>query len=656
MRAFMILSYLSIFILSISLSAQSTKIDSLLQKLESVNEQDKASIYNQLAKIGSKNDPQKKIDYAMDALKFAREFEQKEEEFYALVHIGIGYSILSKNEKAVSTHRQALELANKIADKNLMGIAHSNIGIDYKYYGKLDKSLEHFLKSLSIKEEIMENSKNSYSERSIGNTLNNIGVIYDEMGEYDKALDYYYRALEIRNTTNDLNGKAATLNNIGIVFEEKGNYQEALKYYQMTVPLKEKIGNYRSISITFLNIGIVYIELGDYDKALEYHFKAQEHISKTNDVYSKANLSNSIADIYLEKDEPGKALPYIKDGLELAKQTDAPRILRDSYKFLSLYYNAVKDYQKAYETQSKYVTINDSLFSQELAGQVAEMQTKYETEKKEKEIEILARDKEIQSLKIKKQSVQLYLLIAFILLAGVISILIFSRFKLKQKQARIELEKKNLKTEQRLLRSQMNPHFIFNSMNSIQSYISGNDSFTAMTYLSKFAQLMRNILENSRKSFIVLSDEINTLELYIELERTRFKQKFDYQITIEPGLPVETAYIPPMLIQPFVENSIKHGLRNRTDKGLLEIEFRQNNQFIICIVTDNGVGRKNAMELDTGKDKSHQSLGMQVTRERLESLSKEKKIDLKFKITDLKDKKGKAEGTEVLVQIPYEME
>jgi LytS/YehU family sensor histidine kinase len=193
-------------------------------------------------------------------------------------------------------------------------------------------------------------------------------------------------------------------------------------------------------------------------------------------------------------------------------------------------------------------------------------------------------------------------------------------------------------------------------MNSIQSYISGNDSFTAMTYLSKFAQLMRNILENSRKSFILLSDEINTLELYIELERTRFKQKFDFKITIEPGLPVETAYIPPMLIQPFVENSIKHGLRNKTDKGLLEIEFRQNDQSISCIVRDNGVGRQKAMEMDNGKSKSHNSLGMQVTRERLEALSNEKKIDLKFEITDLKDENNKPKGTKVMIQIPYEME
>ncbi len=302
------------------------------------------------------------------------------------------------------------------------------------------------------------------------------------------------------------------------------------------------------------------------------------------------------------------------------------------------------------------LSLKDSTFRKDMTNKLSEMQVKYETERKEKEIEILARDKEIHLLKIKKQSVQLYFLLAFIILAGLISILIFSRFRLKQKHYRIELEKKNLETEQRLLRSQMNPHFIFNSMNSIQSYISGNDSFTAMTYLSKFAQLMRNILENSRKPFIVLSEEIETLKLYIELERIRFKQKFDYKITVEPDLPVDSVYIPPMLIQPFVENSIKHGLRNKKEKGLLEIEFRKDDKFIRCFVKDNGVGREKAGKLNNTKNKEHRSLGIQVTKERLDTLSRLKGLKVSFVITDLKDSNGNAAGTEVVIKIPYEEE
>jgi LytS/YehU family sensor histidine kinase len=167
---------------------------------------------------------------------------------------------------------------------------------------------------------------------------------------------------------------------------------------------------------------------------------------------------------------------------------------------------------------------------------------------------------------------------------------------------------------------------------------------------------MRNILENSRKSYIVLSEEISTLELYIELERIRFKQKFDYKINIEKELPVDSIYIPPMLIQPFVENSIKHGLRNKKGKGLLEIEFRKDDRFIVCVVKDNGIGREKALELKTGKNKNHKSLGMQVTHERLDALSKLRGSRINFVITDLKNENGEASGTEVEINIPFEMD
>ncbi len=136
----------------------------------------------------------------------------------------------------------------------------------------------------------------------------------------------------------------------------------------------------------------------------------------------------------------------------------------------------------------------------------------------------------------------------------------------------------------------MNPHFIFNSMNSIQSYISGNDSFTAMTYLSKFAQLMRFILENSRKSMVSLEDEISTLTLYMELEKIRFKDKFEFDLKVDPKIIKDSVFVPPMLIQPFVENAIKHGFKNIESKGLLTVDFQLEIGSMKCTITDDGIG------------------------------------------------------------------
>jgi LytS/YehU family sensor histidine kinase len=376
--------------------------------------------------------------------------------------------------------------------------------------------------------------------------------------------------------------------------------------------------------MTIGNIGIVHLDLKDYDSALYYHFEALEIYKKLNDLYGFANYSNSIAEIYLDMGKPHSAYPYILDGLKFSKEINAKKLLSDSYWFLAKYYSETNEHQKAYETQKTLINLKDSLLNQEMAEKIAEMQTRYEVDKKEQEIHLLTKDNEIQTLKIKKQSVQLYFLIAFILLIAIVTILMFNRYHLKQKHYHVELEKKNLETEQRLLRSQMNPHFIFNSMNSIQSYISGNDNFTAMAYLSKFAQLMRGILENSREAMISLEEEINTLVLYIELEQLRFKNKFDYKLEFGPEIYPETTYIPPMLVQPFVENAIKHGLRNKDGKGLLKIGFRKRNRLIECIIEDNGIGREQAKAMYNERNKNHQSLGMQVTHDRIDAFKKDK--------------------------------
>ncbi|MCD4698331.1 MAG: tetratricopeptide repeat protein [Bacteroidales bacterium] len=651
------LSLIIIFLLfarSLVIAGQG-EVDSLLQLLSVVEEVEKATIYNQLAIFNTKNSPGLRIEYGTKALDIARAFGQKEEEFHALVNIATGYAYLGNNTKALEYDLIALDIAKEINNDKFLSSVYIALGYDYYYLGNYEKSLGYNLKSLEIKNQMIENGLLK-TDKNLAHSYNNIGATYNLLKQFQKSLEYHLKALEIRKKLSDSTGIARSLHNFGSVYEKQKEYKEALKYYQEALALRKRLGSKREIAETLNNLGNIMKFLNDNEKALGYYNEALHIFTEINDKGRATFATNNIAGIYLKQKKPAKAYPYIIEGIELAIETGQKKTLGEIYINLADYYVLTDDYKNAFKTQEKLLILKDTLFSNNLTEKVSEMQTKYETEKKEKEIELLTKDSEIKELKIKKQSVQLYFLIAFIILITVVVLLIFSKYKFRQKHLRIKLEMKNLETEQRLLRSQMNPHFIFNSMNSIQSYISGNDSFTAMTYLSKFAQLMRNILDNSRKSLIALSDEINTLELYMELESIRFNKKFDCKIEVDPELPVDAIYIPPMLIQPFVENSIKHGLRNKKSKGLLEIEFRQNNKLITCIVKDNGIGREKAMELNKEKNKTHQSLGMQVTRERLDALSKEKGININFEITNLINKDGKASGTQVLINLPFEIE
>jgi hypothetical protein len=252
------------------------------------------------------------------------------------------------------------------------------------------------------------------------------------------------------------------------------------------------------------------------------------------------------------------------------------------------------------------------------------------------------------------------------ILSSVLSLLLVTIFyyrnilKKREKQKNKELEK--LAQERELvflklenLRSQMNPHFIFNALNSIQEYIIINKKNMASDYLGKFADLIRIYLNHSNKGVISLQDEINCLEMYLELEELRFEDKLTYSITIDENIDADALIIPTMLIQPYVENALKHGLLHKKDNRILRISLKTSGKkdTIICIIEDNGVGRENALEIKQKKDKMHKSFGTQVTQDRLDlfNYGKEKRIGVS--IEDLYNTQTKVpNGTKVIITIP----
>jgi ligand-binding sensor domain-containing protein len=229
------------------------------------------------------------------------------------------------------------------------------------------------------------------------------------------------------------------------------------------------------------------------------------------------------------------------------------------------------------------------------------------------------------------------------------------RKKASEAQEQLMMEKMLIELEQKALRLQMNPHFIFNALNSIQSQIGTDDGQSARYYLAKFSRLMRQILDNSRKSLIPLKEEINTLENYLLVEKFSNGDRFDYNIDIDPNLELDFIEIPPMLLQPFIENSIKHGLKNQTEKrGLIDIKIIEKNGLLECSVTDNGIGREQSSIINqNSKETYHQSTALKVTKERLEIIRNGK--DYKsLEIIDLKDQNDIAIGTKVILRLPLE--
>jgi len=243
----------------------------------------------------------------------------------------------------------------------------------------------------------------------------------------------------------------------------------------------------------------------------------------------------------------------------------------------------------------------------------------------------------------------------FVFLVSAMVYLRICRLKAKHKleNDRLRMERNIIELEQEAARLQMNPHFIFNSLNSIQGFIATENTFEAKKYIARFARLMRLILENAREEFIPLANELDILRNYLELEQLSSGDKFEFAVHLDGSIDAETLEIPPMMIQPFVENAIIHGIRKKEGRGLIELNFRLEGPVVVCEITDNGIGRKQSAEARDGMAAGHKSTGINVTRKRLEQLKIQTGKNAGIQIFDLVEN-NKPAVTKVVISIPYE--
>jgi LytS/YehU family sensor histidine kinase len=308
-------------------------------------------------------------------------------------------------------------------------------------------------------------------------------------------------------------------------------------------------------------------------------------------------------------------------------------------------YQKQGNYKKAYDFLLLYKKCSDSIMILEYNNGLTDARIKYETAEREKEIQRLMLNQRMNRY-------IAYGLSGVIFLIVVIGFMVIRQMKLKENQRIKEMNHQISEMAQKNLRPQMNPHFIFNTLNSIQFYMYQNDKIATNNYLTTFSRLMRKILENSDHPHVPIQDELDALTLYLDLECLRFKDKFVYEIIIDDNLDTLIYQIPPMFIQPFVENAIVHGLMNKEGKGSLELRCQLRDNCLDCVVTDDGVGREAAKEKRRIKTDTQESFGTRITETRLNLINKYYGTNFKINYTDLKDSSGNPCGTRVEFSIP----
>lgn len=672
--------------------AQLSQLDSLLQLAEIHQQEDgtKLRLLNDIAFEYNFTEPKKGIETANRGILLAKSLNDRLGLASAYSNKGVNYAAMGDDSSALHVYRMALEIYTgednlpgmariynnmaivlvgiadypkaldyyqqsfsvfeKLDNKSQMAASLNNMGVVYLYLADYPKALNYYLKSLTILESLDD-------DRARANALSNIGIVYKNLSDNKKALEFDEKALALYTKTGNRQGIANTLGNIGVVHDNSNDPKLAVEYYRKALAINNELGNKKRIASDLINIGVALRSLHDPVSANDYFKRALKLCESSGDKNTLAIVLNELGDLYANAPDSmlanmgvsgrtrfSRALDYFENSLAAAKETGAADRQSETWENLSGTYQKMKLYDKALEAYKQYIVFRDSIHNVENGKQVTRTEMEFEFQKKE----TLA-TAQIENERILRNSAMGGA--AILLIAAVASFIFYKRKVDAEKNKRAaEFKAAVASTEMKALRLQMNPHFIFNALNSISDYISRNNIDRANYYLVKFSRLMRTTLENSEHSEVDLATDLEALEAYMQLETLRLGNKFSYKIEVDKNIDPENTMVPPMLFQPFVENSIVHGFAGKNEQGQISIRIQARDKRVHYVIEDDGVGLVRSENANSFRGSNNKkSMGLKITRERIDIINSTQKTDASVEITDT----GK--GTRATVILPLQL-
>ncbi len=618
-------------------------IDSLLTELpKQKNDSNKVKLLNSLAAGYFDIDANKSIQYGKDGLALAEGQAYKSGIASSHYVVGVGYSIVGNLPEARQSQKTALSLFEQLKNERGEGKCYFSIATTYLVEDNFPEALKNYFLALKL-------DQDADFEKGITSCYINIGNVYNVMKKYPEALQNYNAALKITEKSGDKRGVSMSLQNIANIYDLEGKADEALKNAQEALKISEEIKNEYDIANCYKTLGYIYTTQKRYEEALQALFAAEKVFSKSGENFSLADIYGGLGSAFFDQQKYREAGKYFGKALSIAQKIGSMSIIKASNEGLSQVYAQSGDYKKSLEAYKASVVAKDSMYNEENTRKTLQAQMLNDFDKKESLAKIEQAKKDAaQKIQLQRKNVLICGTIAAFVVFIIVGLLLFRQRNLKANQERIELEQKQL-------RAQMNPHFIFNCLNSIQHFVVANDIKNANKYLSGFALIMRQTLENSKESNITLRKEITYIKNYLSLELMLFEDKFAYEISCSDDIDTDTVEIPTMIIQPFIENAIRHGMAYLKDKkGELSVKFYKENGNLYCKIDDNGIGREQSQKLKIVSEMVYESQGMELTRQRLALVSKSVGSDYDIQITDKKNASNEPEGTTITIKFPLD--
>lgn len=589
------------------------------------------------AEISKKSDLHKTINSGSLAFEY---FDTHDEYYHATrakVLVAIATANQGKTQEALELYEECLvyaqEHSNPINDlESYILKINYNIGFVLIRYGDLDRAVQYISKAI-------EQAQAQKDTLVWAHGLNMFGNINIRRNQHEEAIKYNREGLELLDMIGS-NSKAYLEGAIGASFMELGQLDSAKFYLERVIKTRRADNNQYSLAVGLINLSEIYRQENDCNTSDRLNREVRA-IAKANGMsFLNIDAIVNLCICHNSQQEYQEAEKIAKEGISILDSTFIFSIASELYECASEAAMNQNKHKEALAYYKLHKANADSLLNEESESTIEELEIKYESKQKQIEIEQLEEEAILKSVVYKNRILWLFAsLFGMFSVAG--GIYFFYRNKMTQ------VEKRKLEIEQKLLRSQMNPHFIFNAISSIQNFLfDKSDLKTALSYLTNFAELMRETLEHSRERNISLKREIQSLENYLVLQQLRYQNQFQYEVIVDPNIDPEEVLVPPLIAQPFVENAIEHGQIHQIEDGKVIIKFDLHANSLRLSIRDNGVGLHNSTNFKVERI-SKNSLSTIITKERLAALSKESKQKLDVLIENISPA-----GTLVTIDLP----
>lgn len=557
------------------------------------------------------------------------------------------YKIKGNYNACAEYCRQSLKLSREANYKKGVAGGLVNLGNVYSYWGDHNTALRYFYEARRMFEEMGDRSREAIA-------LSNIAGIYYSSGKKDSAIDILKRCVAIQKIANDKLSLATNCQMLGSFYYHLYKPYEAAYYIEKAEAVYTEINNQVGIGHCYYHMGQIYYDKSDSVRSEIMLQKGLAIGKKFGDSALIGGCLQALAFLSHALKKTDKAILLSQQALQIFKSQKIGDMSQSVALFLSKWNIEQHNYKAALEMYKLHITFRDSSNGNNSRSALYREQLKYDFEKKEllakaaleKKLSLIKADAEREKL---HKDLWLAGSVTLLLILLLISYFAYNHFR----QKNIIASQKNNLLKQQLLVSQMNPHFIFNSLNAVQNFIYKQDSYQAGVYLNKFSGLIRMILDFSRENTISLENEITFLQDYLALQKLRFNEKLNYEIKVDPLLEPAMIMIPPMLAQPFIENAIEHGIFYKDGEGFLSIRISLVKNMVVYEIEDNGIGFGESMKLKRKVVAQHRSLAIKITKERLSAMNDENSTGFEIEIMDKSLLHKETTGVYVKFATPY---